>query len=249
MRALVILPTYNEAENLQVLIPAILAYGGFDILVVDDASPDGTGAVADRLADGHAGRVAVLHRPRKLGLGSAYVVGFKHALATGYDAVFEMDADLSHDPADLPRLLAALEAADVVIGSRYISEGGTRHWSLLRRAISRGGSLYARLVLGLPVHDATSGFKCFRRTALEALDLDAIRSNGYAFQVELKYRCAQRGLRIVELPIVFVERRVGRSKLSKWIVLEAAWIVWRLRSEGVISGVRRMVYSWMTAVK
>jgi dolichol-phosphate mannosyltransferase len=232
MKCLVILPTYNERENLPTIVPAILAQGPeFEVLVVDDNSPDGTGKLADSLAASES-RVSVLHRDGKRGLGTAYVAGFKHALAYGYDYVFEMDADFSHDPADLPRLAAAASRADVVIGSRWVPGGGTRNWSWLRTFISRGGSIFARTVLGLNVADLTSGFKCFRREVLAALNLDAIGSNGYAFQVEVNYLCARRGYRIAEVPIVFVDRRVGKSKMSSTIVLEAMLMVLRYRLFG-----------------
>ena len=232
MRCLVVLPTYNERENLPTIVPAILAQGlEFEVLVVDDNSPDGTGKLADELAASE-GRVSVLHRDGKRGLGTAYVAGFKHALANGYDYVFEMDADFSHDPADLPRLAAAAGRADVVIGSRWIAGGGTRNWSWLRTFISRGGSIFARTVLGLNVADLTSGFKCFRREVLASLNLEAIGSNGYAFQVEVNYLCARRGYRITEVPIVFVDRRVGKSKMSSTIVLEAMLMVLRYRLFG-----------------
>ena len=232
MSALVIIPTYNERENLPDLVRAILAQGDFSVLIVDDNSPDGTGQIADELKSASAGRVDVLHRPGKLGLGTAYLAGFKYALAQGYDYIFEMDADFSHNPAVLPRFLAAIEQADLVLGSRYVAGGGTVNWSLLRRIISRGGSLYARLILGLPFQDLTGGFKCFRRTVLATLDLDAVRSNGYGFQIELTYRAAQHGFRVREIPITFVDRQVGRSKMSRRIVVEAMLMVWRLRLSG-----------------
>lgn len=235
MRCLVILPTYNERENLPSIVPAILAQGAeFEVLVVDDNSPDGTGQLADELAAVER-RVSVLHRDGKRGLGTAYVAGFKYALVQGYDYVFEMDADFSHDPVDLPRLVAAAAQADVVIGSRWVSGGGTRNWSWLRTFISRGGSIFARTVLGLKVADLTSGFKCFRREVLAALNLDGIGSNGYAFQVEVNYLCARQQYRIDEVPIVFVDRRVGRSKMSSTIVLEAMLMVIRYRLFGAPS--------------
>jgi dolichol-phosphate mannosyltransferase len=229
MRSLVIIPTYNESENLPRLIPAILAQGEqFEVLVVDDNSPDGTGEIVDTLAASDQ-RVHALHRDGKLGLGTAYIAGFKFALEHAYDAVFEMDADFSHSPDDLPRLLGAVERADVAIGSRWVQGGGTRNWSLIRTAISRGGSRYAKAVLGVPMNDLTSGFKCFRSHVLGSLDLDAIHSNGYAFQVELNYLCHRRGFRVAEVPIVFVDRRVGQSKMSGAIVLEAMAVCWKLR--------------------
>jgi dolichol-phosphate mannosyltransferase len=229
-RALIILPTYNESENLEPIIEAIFAVGPFHILVVDDNSPDGTGEIADRLVAQHPDRVFALHRAAKEGLGKAYLAGFAWGLAQGYDLLFEMDADFSHDPRHLPQFVNRIrEGADVVLGSRYIPRGGTRNWTLVRRIISRGGSRYAQLVLGLPLRDLTSGFKCFRRTALEAIDLENISANGYGFQIEVTYRCFKRGLRIVETPIIFVDRRVGQSKMSRHIILEAMLMVWRLR--------------------
>ncbi len=229
MQTLVIIPTYNERENLERLARAILATDGtLDILVVDDGSPDGTGAVADELAR-DTPRVHVLHRSGKQGLGTAYAAGFRYALTHGYERVIEMDADFSHRPQDLPGLLRAAEFADVVIGSRNVPGGRAVGWSPLRHLISKGGSLYARLLLGLPIHDCTSGFKCFRRSALEVLDLDALRSNGYAFQVEVNHACTVAGLRFAEVPIVFPDRERGRSKMSWHIVVEASWLVLRLR--------------------
>lgn len=236
-RSLVVLPTFNERENLEAIVLAIVQQApDLDVLVVDDDSPDGTGEIADRLAGEVAdARVHVLHRRGKRGLGTAYVAGFQWALARGYAYVFEMDADFSHDPADLPRLRQPVQsgAADVAIGSRWVGHGGTRNWSLLRTLISRGGSLYARLVLGVPVDDLTSGFKCFARHVLEALDLPGIHSNGYAFQVELNYRCHRQGFRLAQVPIVFVDRRVGKSKMGTHIVLEAMLVVLRLRWQGL----------------
>ena len=229
MRALVIVPTYNERENLPLLIPSILAQGPqFEVLVVDDNSPDGTGEIADQWA-ARTPRVHVLHRSGKLGLGTAYIAGFKFALQRDYDVAFEMDADFSHDPKDLPRLLEAVRHADVAIGSRWVAGGGTVNWSLLRTAISRGGSLYAGFLLGLPIRDLTGGFKCFRRRVLAALDLDAITSNGYAFQVEVNYYCHALGFQVVEVPIRFTDRTAGTSKMSSGIVFEAARVVWQLR--------------------
>jgi len=236
-RGLVVLPTYNERENLEPIVSAILGQAGdLDVLIVDDNSPDGTGAIADRLSAEHAGRVHVLHRAGKLGLGTAYIHGFLWGLAREYAWLFEMDADFSHDPADLVRLRAAVATgrADVAIGSRWVPGGGTRNWSFLRTFISRGGSIYARIVLGLPVNDLTSGFKCFSRHVLETLDLQSVRSNGYAFQVEMNYRCAQSGFRIAEVPIVFVDRRVGKSKMGSHIVFEAMRVVLGLRLQGMI---------------
>jgi dolichol-phosphate mannosyltransferase len=228
--AWLVLPTYDEAENVEAFVEAVLAELPADarVLIVDDSSPDGTGEIADRLAAEH-GSVEVLHRPRKEGLGPAYVAGFRRALAGGAGLVLEMDSDFSHDPAYLPRLLEAAERADLAIGSRYVEGGGVSDWGALRRAISRGGSAYARFVLGLDVRDLTGGFKCFRREVLEAIDLDTIEARGYAFQVEMTYRAVQRGFRVVEVPIVFRDRRAGSSKMDGGIVAEAAWRVPLLR--------------------
>ena len=229
MRALVIIPTYNEAENLEPLVRDILAAeASVDVLVVDDESPDGTGDVADALSR-ESSRVHVLHRAGKQGLGRAYVAGFQFALGQEYERVLEMDADYSHRPEDLPRLLRASNTADVVIGSRSVPGGRAEGWSPLRHLISKGGSLFARLLLGLPVRDCTSGFKCFRRGALEMLDLSALESNGYAFQVEVNYACARAGLVFAEVPIVFPDRTRGASKMSWRIAVEAALLVVRLR--------------------
>jgi dolichol-phosphate mannosyltransferase len=229
MKALVIVPTYNERENLPRLVPAILGQGeNFHLLVVDDNSPDGTGDIADELAAADP-RVNVIHRDGKRGLGTAYVAGFKWALERGYDYVFEMDADFSHDAADLPRLLEGAMRGDCAVGSRWVEGGGTENWSLLRTLISRGGSVYAKLILGVPVNDLTSGFKCFSAYVLRQLDLDSIHSNGYGFQVEVNYRCHRLGFQIVEVPIKFVDRRVGKSKMNAGIVVEAAGVVWRLK--------------------
>jgi dolichol-phosphate mannosyltransferase len=229
----VIVPTYNERENLAPLVAAVrseLDRLGADhtVLVVDDSSPDGTGAVADQLA-GDDPRVAVLHRPQKRGLGPAYIAGFQRALEAGAQLIVEMDADFSHDPSYLPRMLEAAGRADLVLGSRYVEGGGILNWGRGRRIVSRGGSWYARTFLGVPVSDLTGGFKCFRRDVLEAIDLDQVRSHGYAFQVELTYRALRMGFRVEEVPIVFTERRVGQSKMTRQIVLEAAWMVPMLR--------------------
>jgi dolichol-phosphate mannosyltransferase len=228
--AWLVLPTYNEADNVEAFVEAVLAKlpDSARVLIVDDNSPDGTGEIADRLAARYEA-VTVLHRPCKEGLGPAYIAGFELALANGAGLVLEMDSDFSHDPAYLPRLLEASGQADLVVGSRYVPGGGVRDWTALRRAISRGGSTYARLVLGLGVRDLTGGFKCFRREVLEAIDLDSIRSRGYAFQVEMTYRAIQRGFTVVEVPIVFRERRAGTSKMDRSIVAEAAWRVPLLR--------------------
>lgn len=234
MASLVVVPTYNEAENLPELADRILALEGFQLLVVDDNSPDGTGRLAEELRSRHRERLEVLHRPGKLGLGTAYLEGFKIALARGHEFVFQMDADFSHDPSDLPALLAALqEGADLAIGSRYAPGGATRGWPLWRLAMSRSGSLYAGLLLGLSIRDLTGGFRGWRSQLLSSIGLDAVRSEGYVFQVEMAYRCARKGGRVVEMPIVFAERRSGKSKMSSGIFLEAAAAVWRLRLEDV----------------
>jgi dolichol-phosphate mannosyltransferase len=225
----VILPTYDEAENLEAVVGGIrAATPDVDVLVVDDNSRDGTGELADRLADADP-LLHVLHRPGKDGLGRAYTAGFAHALDAGAEFVIEMDADLSHDPADLPRLLEAAEHADLVLGSRYVAGGGVENWDLQRRVLSRWGCSYARRVLGVDVHDLTGGFKCFRASALRAIDAATAGAQGYAFQVELTYRALQLGLSVVEVPIRFRERRLGESKMSAQIALEAAWRVPALR--------------------
>ncbi|HEY6731440.1 MAG TPA: polyprenol monophosphomannose synthase [Solirubrobacterales bacterium] len=222
--AWLVLPTYNEADNLEPLVEAARAKlpTSAQVLIVDDSSPDGTGEIADRLTAAHE-NVRVLHRPRKEGLGPAYIAGFRQALAGGAGFVLEMDSDFSHDPAYLPRLLEAAKRADLVLGSRYVAGGGVSDWGPLRRAISRGGSSYARLVLGVDVRDLTGGFKCFRREVLEAIDLDEIATRGYAFQVEVTYRAIRRGFKVTEVPIIFRERRVGTSKMDLSIVAEAVW--------------------------
>jgi dolichol-phosphate mannosyltransferase len=231
-----VLPTYNERDNIEPIVAAVLSQGPeFDVLIVDDNSPDGTGQIADRLAAEHPGRVSVLHRAGKRGLGTAYIEGFLLALERGYQFIFEMDSDFSHEPADLLRLRqAVIDGWDVAVGSRWVGHGGTRNWSLLRTFISRGGSVYARWILGVPVDDLTSGFKCFSSHVLERLDLQSIRSNGYAFQVEMNYRCHQQGFRIAEVPIVFVDRRVGKSKMGAHIVVEAMLVVLGLRLRSLL---------------
>jgi dolichol-phosphate mannosyltransferase len=230
VRACVCLPTYNERGNLEPMLEALGRVLGPDdrVLVVDDSSPDGTGELADELAT-RAGYVDVLHRPRKDGLGPAYLAGFRHALAARAELVLEIDCDFSHDPADVPRLIAAAEDADVVLGSRYVPGGSVGNWGRARRAISAAGSLYARTILGMPVRDPTGGFKCFRRRVLETIDLDDVRSKGYAFQIETTYRALRVGFRVVEIPIAFVDRETGGSKMSRAIVLEAIWKVPALR--------------------
>ena len=230
MRALVCLPTYNEHENLEPMLRALGGILGPDdrVLVIDDNSPDGTGMLADRLG-GELDFRSVLHRDRKKGLGPAYLAGFRRALEDGAELVLELDCDFSHDPKDVPRLLEAAAEADLVLGSRYVPGGGVENWGRVRRLISAGGSLYARLLLGVPVRDLTGGFKCIRRAVLEAIDLDAVHSKGYAFQIELTYRALRRGFRVREVPIRFVDREVGGSKMSRAIVLEAIWKVPLLR--------------------
>jgi dolichol-phosphate mannosyltransferase len=226
--AVICLPTYNERENLEPMLRA-LGGKGVRVLVIDDNSPDGTGPLADRLA-AELDYVDVLHRERKEGLGPAYLAGFRRALAEGAELVLEMDCDFSHDPNEVPRLLAAVESgADLALGSRYVPGGGVRNWGLLRRIISAGGSLYARILLGVTVRDLTGGFKCYRREVLEAIDLDAVDSKGYAFQIETTYRVLRAGFKVVEVPITFADREVGGSKMSKAIVVEAIWKVPSLR--------------------
>jgi dolichol-phosphate mannosyltransferase len=229
MKALIVIPTYNERENLGELVPQILATDSrFEVLVVDDASPDGTGEIADQLA-ASVPRVHVIHREGKFGLGSAYRTGFRYALERDYDLVFEMDADFSHDPGSLPEFMKAIEDADLVIGSRYLRGVTVVNWPMGRLLLSYAANRYTRLVTRLPVCDATAGFKCFRRRVLEAIDLDQVRSDGYSFQIEMSFKTWKRGFRVKEIPIVFSDRRVGISKMSNRIVREAAVMVWRLR--------------------
>jgi dolichol-phosphate mannosyltransferase len=229
---LVVIPTYNERETLVEIVPAVrAAVPGAFIQIVDDNSPDGTGAVADELAAGDP-RVDVLHRPSKQGLGAAYLDAFRRALASprGYARIVQMDSDFSHDPGDVPRLLSALDdGADMALGSRYVAGGGTRNWGFVRRLISRGGGTYARTVLGVGIQDLTAGFKAWKRETLLGLDLDAVTARGYGFQIEMTYRTIVAGFRVVEIPITFVDRRVGQSKMSGLIVTEAMTMVWALR--------------------
>jgi dolichol-phosphate mannosyltransferase len=229
-QALIVVPTYNERDNVRGIAGRLLAaLPGTELLFVDDNSPDGTGALLDELAASEP-RIHVMHRAGKLGLGTAYVEGFGWGLARGYDYLFEMDADGSHDPRYLPQMLGLAEdGADVVVGSRYVPGGGTENWGIGRKLISRGGSLYARTILGVDLRDVTAGFICWRRSALEAIDLATITSNGYSFQIEMKYRALRKNLRVVETPIVFVDRRVGQSKMSRAIFAEALLKVWALR--------------------
>jgi dolichol-phosphate mannosyltransferase len=228
-RIIVIIPTYNERENVTQLIPLVLEQGPeLEILVVDDNSPDGTATVVEKFAE-TTPRVHLRRRERKLGLGTAYVVGLRFALEWGYDLALEMDADFSHDPREIPHFIEAATEADLVIGSRYITQGDTQNWPFRRRLLSEIGNLYARIVTGMPVQDATSGYRCFQRAVLERLDLDRISSNGYAFQIEVAFRVWKLGLRIREIPILFVDRVAGQSKLDRRIIWEALWGLWRLR--------------------
>jgi dolichol-phosphate mannosyltransferase len=232
-QVLVIVPTYNERDNLPNIVAAVHEHlAEADLLIVDDNSPDGTGALADELAAKDR-QLHVLHRAGKQGLGTAYVAGFKWALGRGYQFLFEMDCDFSHDPKYLPVMLDRARAgADLVLGSRYVAGGGTVNWGPMRKFISRGGSMYARTILGVGVRDLTGGFKCFRRATLEALDLDSVSAQGYGFQIEMTYRAVKQGFRVEEVPIIFVDRRVGQSKMSKKIFLEALTLVWKLRLSG-----------------
>jgi len=229
-RALVIVPTYNERFNIARLIPAVLAQDpSLEVLVVDDGSPDGTGQIVDGIAANNA-RVHVIHRPAKLGLGTAYIAGFRWALERKYDLVFEMDADFSHNPERLPEFLEAIRESDVVLGSRYQNgHVNVVNLPMSRLFLSYAANIYARFVTGLPIFDTTGGFKCFRRNVLESIDLNSVKSNGYAFQIEMSYRAWKRGFQLFEIPIIFVDRTEGVSKMSKKIVREAIWMVWRLR--------------------
>jgi dolichol-phosphate mannosyltransferase len=232
-RSLVVIPTYNEADNIPTLLPAILKLGEhFNVLVVDDNSPDGNAKLVKEMQKTEP-RIHLVERAGKMGLGTAYVAGFKYALANGFDFVFEMDADFSHDPQDLPRLLDDAQTYDLSIGSRYISGINVVNWPLRRLILSYGANVYTRIITGMPVRDATGGFKCFRRKVLENIDLDAIHSNGYAFQIEMNFRSWKKGFRVHEIPIVFTDRRVGVSKMSKHIVYEAVWMVWRIKLKSI----------------
>jgi dolichol-phosphate mannosyltransferase len=229
---LICLPTYDEKENLEPIVEAVLAAApSVDLLVIDDNSPDGTGQIADAIAKREE-RVKVLHRAGKEGLGKAYLAGFVWALERGYERVIEMDADFSHDPRYLPTMLDRAREADLVIGSRNVAGGGTRNWGVGRKIISRGGSFYARTILGIPIRDLTGGFKCFNRRVLEAIDLPSVKCSGYAFQIELTYRAVKKGFKVVEFPIIFVDRRVGKSKMSRRIFIEAVGKVWSIRWSG-----------------
>lgn len=225
----IIIPTYNERENIERLVKEILNLNkDFRIIAIDDNSPDGTGEILDRLAQEYS-QFKVIHRPGKQGLGTAYLDGFRLALKEKADFIFEMDADFSHEPAYLPKMLEAIKDCDLVIGSRYIRRGGIENWNFRRRFLSRLANLYVKLITGLPLSDSTSGFKCFRREVLETINLNKINSEGYAFQIEMNYLVWSKGYRIKELPIVFSERRLGKSKLSRKIIWEAVWLVWKLR--------------------
>jgi dolichol-phosphate mannosyltransferase len=233
-RALVVVPTYNERVNLPLIVPQILEQDPrLEVLVVDDNSPDGTGRLADELAAAGS-RVHVLHRESKAGLGKAYLAGFRWALDRGYDFIFEMDADFSHDPKYLPQLLRAIEDADLVIGSRYRTGVNVINWPISRLLLSLGANQYARWITGLPLTDSTGGFKCFRRRVLESLDLERVRSNGYSFQIEMSFRAWKKGFRLSEIPIVFTDRVEGQSKMNKRIVREAIWMVWWLRLQALV---------------
>ena len=228
-RTLIIIPTYNEKENIGEIIPVILEKDpSIEVLIVDDNSPDGTGRVADEMAKENS-RIKVIHREKKAGLGTAYKTGFRYALDNGYDHVFEMDADFSHDPKYIPLFLEAIKKADLVLGSRYVSGVNVINWPMSRLLLSYYANVYTRWVTGLPVRDATGGFKCFRREVLERIDLDKVQSEGYSFQIEMSFRAWKKGFKIQEVPIVFEDRRVGQSKMSKKIVREAIWRVWKLR--------------------
>ena len=234
---LIIIPTYNESDNVEKLLDLISRTDpAAHVLIVDDNSPDRTYEIVERLMQtSYPGRLFLLKRAGKLGLGTAYIAGFKWALARDYDYIFEMDADFSHDPKYLPAFLAAIQTHDLVLGSRYVPGGGVKNWGLLRKFISRGGSLYARTILGLSLRDLTGGFKCFRREVLEAIDLDSIKSNGYSFQIEMTYRACCKGFRVFETPIVFEDRTAGKSKMSRKIFLEAVLMVWKLRLDSNIA--------------
>jgi dolichol-phosphate mannosyltransferase len=235
-RALVVIPTYNESENISSLIPRILEQDRmFEVLVVDDNSPDGTAQLVRTLQKGND-RIHLIERPSKLGLGTAYVAGFKYAISNGFDYVFEMDADFSHDPKALTLLLRKAADYDLVIGSRYISGVNVVNWPMRRLILSYSANIYTRVVTGMPVKDATGGFKCYRRKVLESIDLDSLKSNGYSFQIETNYLAWRKGFRICEVPIIFIDRRVGVSKMSGHIVYEAAWMVWKLKLKSLFDG-------------
>jgi dolichol-phosphate mannosyltransferase len=231
MKALVIVPTYNESENVRELVPAILSQGpAFEVLIVDDNSPDGTGPIVEDMKKDEP-RLHCIHRPAKLGLGTAYVEGFHYALERGYDFIFEMDADFSHDPGALPEFIKTAESdgVDLVLGSRYLNGVTVVNWPLSRLILSYGANVYTKLITWMPVNDATGGFKCFRRKVLESLDLDHVQSDGYGFQIEISFKAWRKGFRLKEIPITFTDRRVGISKMNRRIIWEAMWLVWRLR--------------------
>lgn len=235
VKALVVMPTYNEAENIARIIPEVLKQGDqFEILVVDDNSPDGTARLVKELQNRFEGRIHLMERPQKLGLGRAYVAGFKYALEKDYSYVFEMDSDFSHSPNDLPRFVEAINDADLVLGSRYVSGVNVINWPLSRLLLSYGASLYTRAITGMPIKDPTGGFKCFRRQVLESIDLERIHSGGYSFQIEMSFRALKKGFRIKEIPIVFSERAEGKSKMSPNIVREAIWMVWKLKFQSLL---------------
>jgi len=232
MKSIIIISTYNEKENIEELIKEIRKLNkGFHILIVDDNSPDGTGRIADGLAVKHS-EVSVIHRPAKLGLGTAYITGFRYALENNYDLIFTMDADFSHQPKYLIDLLEKTKEYELVIGSRYVKDGQIRNWSIHRLILSRGANIYVRMVTGLPVYDSTGGFNCYQRQALEKIELDRILSDGYAFQIEMKYRLWRKGISLKEIPITFIDRSRGKSKISKRIVFQAFFLVWKLRKRG-----------------
>jgi dolichol-phosphate mannosyltransferase len=232
---LVVIPTYNEADNISRIIPAVLSQAaGLEILVVDDHSPDGTGKLVREFAAKDT-RVHLLERPEKAGLGSAYVAGFKYALGHSYDIIFEMDADFSHNPKEIPNFLAKLQDFDLVLGSRYTNGVRVLNWPIQRLMLSYAANVYTRVMTGLPIHDATGGFKCFRRAVLDSINLDKVKSNGYAFQIEMSYKAWKKGFRIAEVPIVFLDRRAGASKMSKQIVYEALFMLWKLRFRSILN--------------
>jgi dolichol-phosphate mannosyltransferase len=234
VKSLVVVPTFNEADNLRELVPRVLEQDpGMELLIVDDNSPDGTGALVESLRETEP-RLHILHRPRKMGLGTAYLDGFRYALERGYDLVFEMDADFSHDPDSLPAFLEAAKDADLVLGSRYLNGVTVVNWPLGRLILSYGANLYTRIITRMPIKDATGGFKCFRRETLEGIDLGRVRTDGYGFQIEMNFKVWRKGLRIKEIPIVFVDRRVGISKMNRKIVWQAMWLVWKLRLQDLL---------------
>ena len=234
-KALVVIPTYNEVDNIGRIVPEVLKQGPqFDVLVVDDNSPDGTAQIVKQLQAEHGSRVHLMERQGKMGLGTAYVAGFRYALEGSYDYVCEMDADFSHDPRVLPRFLEAIQDADLVLGSRYVTGVNVINWPLRRLLLSYGASFYTRIITGLPIKDPTGGFKCFRRQVLQAIDLEKVHSNGYSFQIEMSFRAWKKGFRIKEIPIVFTDRVGGKSKMSPQIVREAIWMVWKLKLQSIV---------------